>query len=76
MPKLSDVCANVRSKNAGPFWITLDLWFPDDASFQRYAAAPQHCLYFLPLPHGQGSLRPTFGSLRMVSTPRLASQKR
>ena len=41
MPKLSDVCAHVRSKNAGPFWITLDLWFPDDASFQRYAAAPQ-----------------------------------
>jgi hypothetical protein len=23
---------------------------------------PQHFLYFLPLPHGQGSLRPTFGS--------------
>ena len=23
--------------------------------------APQHFLYFLPLPHGHGSLRPTFG---------------
>ena len=23
---------------------------------------PQHFLYFLPLPHGQGSFRPTFGS--------------
>jgi hypothetical protein len=22
---------------------------------------PWHCLYFLPLPHGHGSLRPTFG---------------
>ena len=22
---------------------------------------PQHFLYFLPLPHGHGSLRPTFG---------------
>lgn len=24
--------------------------------------AKQHCLYFFPLPHGQGSLRPTFAS--------------
>lgn len=28
------------------------------------AAAPQHFLYFLPLPQGQESLRPTFGSGR------------
>lgn len=28
------------------------------------AAAPQHFLYFLPLPQGQGSLRPTLGSGR------------
>jgi hypothetical protein len=40
MPKLSEVCSHVRSKNAGPFWITLDLWFSDSASFERYAAAP------------------------------------
>src|SRR5215204_4483952 len=26
---------------------------------------PQHCLYFLPLLHGQGSLRPTFGPARI-----------
>ncbi|GAB6042317.1 hypothetical protein JCM17961_29930 [Endothiovibrio diazotrophicus] len=26
--------------------------------------APQHFLYFFPLPHGHGSLRPTFGALR------------
>jgi hypothetical protein len=25
---------------------------------------PQQCLYFLPLPQGHGSLRPTFGPLR------------
>jgi hypothetical protein len=25
---------------------------------------PWHCLYFLPLPHGHGSLRPTFGIRR------------
>ena len=31
----------------------------------RHAApAPWHFLYFLPLPHGHGSLRPTFGSSR------------
>src|SRR3990170_1151931 len=36
-------------------------------------AAPWHFLYFLPLPQGQGSLRPTFGSsrltCRMTSSP-------
>ena len=25
---------------------------------------PQQALYFLPLPHGHGSLRPTFASVR------------
>jgi hypothetical protein len=28
----------------------------------NYAATPWHFLYFLPLPHGHGSLRPTFGA--------------
>ena len=37
MPKLSEVCRHVRSKNAGPFWITVDLSFPDGESFARYA---------------------------------------
>jgi hypothetical protein len=41
MPKLTDVCRHVRSKNAGPFWITLDLSFKDQAAFDRYAHAPQ-----------------------------------
>ncbi|CAI8336480.1 MAG: Uncharacterised protein [Halieaceae bacterium] len=27
-------------------------------------SAPWHCLYFLPLPQGQGSLRPTLGASR------------
>lgn len=39
MPKLSDVCRYVRSKNAGPFWITLDLSFFDQDAFDRYAGA-------------------------------------
>lgn len=40
MPKLSEICRHVRSKNAGPFWITLDLSFPDRQTFDRYAHAP------------------------------------
>jgi hypothetical protein len=41
MPKVEDVCRYVRSKNAGPFWITLDLNFPDRESFERHAQSPQ-----------------------------------
>jgi Domain of unknown function (DUF4387) len=36
MPKLRDVCRYVRSKNAGPFWITVDLFFDGPDSFRRY----------------------------------------
>lgn len=39
MPKLNEVCRHVRSKNAGPFWITLDLSFLDRETFERYANA-------------------------------------
>ena len=40
MPKIADVCNHVRSKNAGPFWITLDLFFADEEGFSRYSGAP------------------------------------
>jgi hypothetical protein len=40
MPKLHEVCRYVRSKNAGPFWITLDIFFTDRTSFERHAGAP------------------------------------
>ncbi len=33
---------------------------------RRADQAPWHFLYFLPDPHGQGSLRPTFGWLRVT----------
>ena len=39
MPKLRDVCRYVRSKNAGPFWVTIDLFFKDDESFRKYHAS-------------------------------------
>jgi hypothetical protein len=39
MPKLRDVCHHVRSKNAGPYWITVDLFFPDAEALARYADA-------------------------------------
>lgn len=31
---------------------------------ERAAYFPQQCLYFFPLPHGQGSFRPTLGPAR------------
>lgn len=40
MTKIVDACRYVRSKNAGPFWITVDLFFRDRAHFDRYARSP------------------------------------
>ena len=32
--KLGDIAQVVRSKNAGPFWITLDIFFRSEADFE------------------------------------------
>ena len=40
MPKVRDVCRHVRSKQAGPFWITMDLFFDGPESFSKYAESP------------------------------------
>lgn len=40
MTRLSDVCRHIRSKNAGPFWITLDFFFVDRDAFDRWASSP------------------------------------
>lgn len=40
MPCLRDVARYVRSKNAGPFWVTVDIFFADDESFRRYRSDP------------------------------------
>jgi hypothetical protein len=40
-------------------------WFPGRNAEGPRRYLPQHCLNFLPLPQGQGSLRPTLGPVRM-----------
>ena len=44
MPDLRDLCDEIRSKNAGPFWLTVDLFCRDHAAVAaiptaRFAAA-------------------------------------
>lgn len=39
MAKLGDIATVLRSKNAGPFQITIDLMFDDRAAFQRVLAS-------------------------------------
>lgn len=36
MPKIHEVCRHVRSKNAGPFWITIDLFFDSEENYCKY----------------------------------------
>ena len=38
-PTIGAVAELVRSKNAGPFWQTLDIFLPDDASYRLVADA-------------------------------------
>ncbi len=38
MPVVGDIARRVRSKNAGPFWLTIDLFCGDDAGFERLRA--------------------------------------
>lgn len=40
MPKLRDVCRHVRSKVAGPFWVTVDLFFDGEDSYRKYHDNP------------------------------------
>jgi Domain of unknown function (DUF4387) len=37
MPKVREVCRIVRSKAAGPFWVTIDMFFDDPENYKRYA---------------------------------------
>ena len=40
MPRLKEVCRYVRSKNAGPFWVTVDLFFDSADSYAEFHADP------------------------------------
>jgi hypothetical protein len=40
MLKLKDVCRYVRSKNAGPFCVTIDLFFDGPETYARHADDP------------------------------------
>lgn len=40
MTTVNDVCRHVRSKNAGPYWVTIDLFFKDADSYGRYSESP------------------------------------
>ena len=37
---LQDLATEVRSKNAGPFWITVDLFFDDADTYARHSDDP------------------------------------
>ena len=43
-------------------------------SKRRYTFVPWHFLYFLPEPHGQGSLRPTFSPVTRGELPLVAAE--
>jgi len=38
MPRLSDLVYKVRSKNAGPFWVTIDIFCGSPSAFERVSA--------------------------------------
>jgi hypothetical protein len=40
VPRLKDVCRYVRSKNAGPFWVTVDLFFDSAQTYADYHQDP------------------------------------
>lgn len=54
MSRLRDIASIVRSKNAGPLYLTLDVMLPDEATFKRVVAsgvlnpAPMAALYGMP----------------------------
>jgi hypothetical protein len=37
---LKDIARYIRSKNAGPFWVTIDIFCGDQGAFERIRRAP------------------------------------
>ena len=40
MPTIGELARHIRSKNAGPFWVTIDIFCPDQESFNRVKESP------------------------------------
>lgn len=40
MVKVREVCHHVRSKNAGPFWVTFDFFFDGPENYRKYGSSP------------------------------------
>lgn len=40
MATVKQVCRHVRSKNAGPYWVTFDLFFDGPENFRKYSESP------------------------------------
>ena len=40
MAKVKEVCHHIRSKQAGPFWITIDFFFKDREAFEAFSGSP------------------------------------
>lgn len=40
MTTLRDIAREVRSKNAGPFWVTVDIFFDGPENYARFKDAP------------------------------------
>jgi hypothetical protein len=39
MATVNQVCSLVRSKNAGPYWVTVDLFFDGPENYRKYAGS-------------------------------------
>ncbi len=41
MAKLYEMARYIRSKNAGPFWLTVDIFFDEEETFEKVKNAPE-----------------------------------
>lgn len=67
MAQLKDVARYVRSKAAGPFWITIDIFFPSREAFDSYRGATG-----LTTTSVEEALQLEHGSAKRVDVPDLA----
>jgi hypothetical protein len=76
---VSELADVVRSKNAGPFWVTLDVFCDDEERYARIAAedfvTPERvvAIYHVPAESVQVHRLPSIGALK-ISFPRPVGQ--